>query len=161
MPPGPSGYPKDTAFGWVSRPNRLVLCGTRGKYASDFHVERDGVCVEHTRCVFGSSTSTLVFACGTLFCRGHCPHEPSLLLPGLALLMVVSNGHVSAMIEVFSRKLAFKRREVRLRPRRTKVVFRQFPPMSAAPMIEMLRRSRGEGNRIPGRWCDIYHRDLL
>ena len=134
MPPGPSGYPKDTVFGWVSRwPKRLVLCGTRGEYASHFHVERGGVCVAHSHCVFGWSTSTLVFACGTLFCRGHCPHEPSLLLRGLALLMVVSNGHVSAMIEVFSRKLAFKRREVRLRPRRTKVVFDSFHPCLRHP----------------------------
>jgi len=38
---------------------------------------------------------------------------------------------------------------------------RQFPPRSAAPIIEILRRSRGEGNRISGRWCEIYHRDLL
>ena len=72
-------------------------------------------------------------ACGTLFSRGHCPHEPSLLLPGLALLMVVSNGHVSAMIEVFSRKLAFKRREVGYVHAERKLCFDSFHPCLRHP----------------------------
>ena len=61
------------------------------------------------------------------------PHEPSLLLPGLALLMVVSNGHVSAMIEVFSRKLAFKRREVGYVHAERKLCFDSFHPCLRHP----------------------------
>jgi hypothetical protein len=38
---------------------------------------------------------------------------------------------------------------------------RQFPPRSAAPITGMLRRSRGDGNRVSGGWCDRYHRNLL
>ena len=109
-------------FVWYPRRIRILLPCRKGWRMCGTHTLRFWLINFNSR-----------LACGTLFCRGHCPHEPSLLLRGLALLMVVSNGHVSAMIEVFSRKLAFKRREVRLRPRRTKVVFDSFHPCLRHP----------------------------